>query len=1086
MIEILYTAYTQKQEVPLREVTNPRSSCLYADFPSVFQNKTKIQKNLPFFADLCYNDMLEIFGKGKEGNGMTAAEKLERAKSGDRSAYDLLCADSADRLYAAAVLALGRPEDARDAVKNAFRDGYAQIAQIRDGAHLQAWLSRELTKHLVARIKEYRAEGIKPSGEDRFSNLPSLDRIVCAIAYAFHYNIHEISVITGLKEETVEKKLSDSEKKLGEEKAAVLRKLEELRFPEEKQKKLSVPSPSGVRPNQIEPPAPEKDLTAKEKARSSGEKSDAPAPAAETGTAAGGKPLDAKTFIGVISGQRITGKEFLQLIGNTRISNDVYREIQENPNLTKGRLIELLENSPLTSEDYYKLLSAIKRRNELLEWKEKKEQEQRRQTKQAGLFTMERKKSAPAQNKKETRVEKTGPFTPPINTAVLGQLSGEEPEEPEKKKKRGRSEDTGAFTPPINTAMLGQLSGEESEEPEKKKKRGRSEETGAFPPPVDPAALGRRPGEEPERSAPRKKPDAPASEVFRPTVPDLGDDDEAESPRREKYKGKEFFIDDDVYYRGVNNGKLAFCAVCAALLIAGSFGIRFLTTGTALPTEKETLDEPPPSVPTVTIESAADVLAAAAEMKSRVQKNTLQPYRTGAQPYSEPLTDDFRAAGDSLYFLRQGAIRAVTLSPEAPRVSAELPLSADGDLIGFTAYEDRVCLVYDEEGASVRVEVYDKALSPIETYRQDGRYSALWIGDGIFTLVTSVTPAGGHTVLPSYRIGETKQTLGVEEILIADNAVCGGFSVIGTVSGGEPRVSAVLGGYDTYAAFDGDRITLLLPDWNTTHLIRLRRIGTGTELLSQETVRGECYGADCLSAEGDCIVSYNSAEGMLIAQKKTEEGYARLEGFAEGERLSGVSYLDGMAYIVTETENETKLYCVDFTGEEPMAAEANPNAVYYEKLSGFGENLIGLSAESDADGKRTALLLSIYGYGKESGLSVLRSARIGVDENTAPEYARYLSGDAEENNERIAVSEDGKYAAVSYVAFDGISEIERFVCFADNGLSLDKTAELSFYDIQSKDRIVAIRDGILYAVTDHRITTVDLATGEKTEFRAEG
>ncbi len=1039
---------------------------------------------------------------------MTAAEKLECAKNGDRSAYDLLCADSADRLYAAAVLSLGRSEDAREAVKNAFRDGYARIAQMRDGAHLQAWLSRELTKHLVARIKEYRAEGVEPRGEGRFSELPSLDRIVCAMSYAFHYNIHEISVITGLKDETVERKLIDSEKKLGEEKAAVLREIEGIRFPEEKQKKLAVPVPAEVRPNRTEPPMPERDLPPEEKPlpedrhllekEAPDGKSDETKPAAETESASGGKPLDARTFIGVISAQRIKGKEFLQLIGNTRISNDVYREIQENPNLTKGRLIELLESSPLTSEDYYKLLSAVKRRNELLEWKEKKE-EQRRQTEQAGLFTVERKKpsaaekplpakknaekSAPAQNKKETRPENTGPFTPPVNTAVIGRLSGEEEEKPAKNKKGARPENTGAFTPPVNTAVIGRLSGEEEEKPAKKKKVVRPENTGAFTPPVNTAVLGQLSGEE-EKPAPRKKPDAPAPEVFRPTVPDLGDDEEAEKPRREKYKGKEFFIDDDVYYRGVNNGKLAFCAVCAVLLIAGSFGIRFLMTGTVLPTEKEIIDAPVPSSPTVTIESDADVLAAASEMKSRVQKNILLPYRTGAQPYSEPLTDDFRAAGDSLYFLRQGALRAVSLSPEAPRVSAELPLSADGGLIGFTAREDRVYLVYDEEGASVRVEVYDKALSPIETYRQDGRYSALWIGDGIFTLVTSVTPAGGHTVFPRYGIGETEQALGYEEILLADGAVCGGFSVIGTVSGGEPRVSAVLGGYDTYAVFDGDRITLLLPDWNTTHLIRLRRIGTGTELLSQETVRGECYGADCLSAEENCIVSYNSAEGTLIAQKKTEEGYVRLEGFAAGERLSGVSYLDGIAYIVTETESETKLYCVDFTGEEPMAAEANPNAVYYEKLSGFGENLIGLSAESDADGKRTALLLSVYGYDKENGLSVLRSARIGVDEKTAPEYARYLSGDAEENSERIAVSEDGKYAAVSYVAFDGISEIERFVCFADNGSFLEKAAELSFYDIQSKDRVAAIRDGILYAVTDHMIMTVDLATGEKTEFRA--
>ncbi|MDE7233579.1 MAG: hypothetical protein K2N29_00785, partial [Ruminiclostridium sp.] len=89
--------------------------------------------------------------------------------------------------------------------------------------HLQAWLSRELTKHLVARIKEYRAEGIEPFGGGQFSKLPSLDRIVCAMSYAFHYNIHEISVITGLKDETVERKLIDSEKKLGAEKAAVLR-----------------------------------------------------------------------------------------------------------------------------------------------------------------------------------------------------------------------------------------------------------------------------------------------------------------------------------------------------------------------------------------------------------------------------------------------------------------------------------------------------------------------------------------------------------------------------------------------------------------------------------------------------------------------------------------------------------------------------------------------------------------------------------------------------------------------------------------------------------------------------------------------
>lgn len=945
---------------------------------------------------------------------MTAAEKLERAKNGDRSAYDLLCGESADGLYAVALFTLGRSGDAREAVLNAFRDGYARIAQIRDGAHLRAWLARELTKHLVAKIKELRAEGTEPAGTGPFAALPSLDRIVCALAHVFHYSVHEISVITGLPPETVERKLSESERKLGAAKEPLSQRIAEIRFPGEKQKKLSVPA--AVSEARQKPPKPSE--------------SEEP-PKTD---AAGGKPLDARTFIGVVSAQRIKGKDFLQLIGNTRISNDVYREIRENPNLTKERLISLLESSPLTSEDYYKLLSAVKQRSELLEWKEKKEERRKRTeaadqsaaggetAKKTPAARTDAGTSAPAPKKKENRAEKTGPFTPLVNTGVIGRLSGEadEPEETDGKRQR--------------------------------------------------AALP-------------KKPDAPAPEVFRPVLPDFGDEEETERPRREKYKGKEYFIDDDVYYRGVNNGKLAFCAVCMALLFAGSFGIRFLTTGSALPTGEAPPVVTPAPPPAVIIESDADVLSAAAEMKSRVQRNALLPYRTGAEPYSAPLTDDFRAAGDTLYFLRQGSLRAVSLSPENPSAPAELPLSADGALIGFTAREDRVYLVYDEDGAAVRVEVLDKALSPLGVYRQDGRYAALRIGDGLFTLITSVTPEGGRTVLPGYRLGDEAHTLGYEEIALAGGAVCGGFSVIGTVSGGEARVSAVLGGYDTYAAFDGDRIMLILPDWNTTHLLRFRLIGTGTELLSEETVRGECYGADCVSAEGDCIVSYNSAKGHLIAQKKTEEGYALLEGFAPGERLSGVSFLDGTAYIVTETESGTKLYCVDFTGAEPAAAEANPNAVYYEKLAGFGESLIGLSAESDADGNRTALLLTVYGYEKTNGLSALRSARITVDENTAPEYARYLSGDAEENSERIAVSEDGRYAAVSYVAFDGISEIERFVCYADNGSALEKAAELSFYDIQSADRFTALRDGVFYAVTDHLLTAVELSTGEKKEFR---
>lgn len=989
---------------------------------------------------------------------MTAAEKLERAKTGDEYAYGLLCNDSADGLYAVAVLTLNRPEDAQAAVKNAFRDGFASIAQIKDGAHMRAWLARELTKHLVAQIKDYRAREIDLPEEDAFSKLASLDRIVCALRYTFRYNAREIALITGLKEETVKRKLDDSDKKLGKTKTEILMRIAGIKLPdelktpelpkEEKLKKLTVPTAS--------------ENKAKKKEQSP-------------------QRLDAKTFIGVITAQKIKGKEFLQLMGNTRISNDVYREIRENPDLTRERLIELLEASPLTSEDYYKLLSAVKRRNELVERKEQAEQ-QRRQAEAAGLFTLGQKKSdekreepAPPEEKpseKPARAEKPKTVSAPKSSPKTENKSALNIKAKPPISLRGADPSrTGPFQPIVNTAVLDRLS-DGADFGEEKGRKSSAEKI------ASPKKTEQRPEPIPA------KPDAPEPSAFRPAPPVFDEEDEeavSAAPTREKYKGREFFIDDDVYYRGVNNGKLAFCAVCAVLLLAGGFGIRLLTTGSALPTEKRIETEAPAEA--VVIASDEDVLTAAAAMKSRVQHNSLVSYRTSGEPYAEPLTTDFCETDEYLYSLGEGSVRAVLLSPENPRIAATLPLDPEKELIGFTARGNRFYLVSREKDNAVCVEAYDGTLHLTEQYRQDGRFVAINAEEEFFTLITAVDPET-NPKLPTYRIGETKKTVGYESVTAAEGAVCGGFSVIGTVSGGEARVSAVLGGYDAYASFDGDQITLLLPDWNTTHLLRFRRIGTSAELLSSEKIRGECYGADCLNKAGDCAVTYNSAEGYLTVQKKTEEGYTALEGFAAGEKLSGVSFSDTLAYIVTEVGEEMKLYCVDLSGEEPQAADANPNAVYFDRLAAFGENLIGLSAESDENGARTALLLSVYGYTDEPIL--LRTARVTVDENTAPEYARYLSGDAEANNARIAVSEDGAYAAISCVYFDGLSEIERFLCFRDNGLALEPITELYLYDIQSRDRFAAIRGRLLYAVTDSSITVIDLESGERRYFPIEG
>jgi len=167
---------------------------------------------------------------------VTFTEYLKTARDGDKNAYGMLCNDSADGLYAIAYLTLNTSEDAEEAVRSAFSDGFSAINRIKDRGHLRAWLARELTKHIVNRLKQYRAGG-EPAPEDTdarriFSQLSGLDRLVCSLNLTYGYDSHEISIITGLTEEAVARKLEISDKKLGAQKAAVSRCIMGCKAPE--------------------------------------------------------------------------------------------------------------------------------------------------------------------------------------------------------------------------------------------------------------------------------------------------------------------------------------------------------------------------------------------------------------------------------------------------------------------------------------------------------------------------------------------------------------------------------------------------------------------------------------------------------------------------------------------------------------------------------------------------------------------------------------------------------------------------------------------------------------------------------------
>ena len=1076
---------------------------------------------------------------------MTFTEYLKTARDGDKNAYGMLCNDSADGLYAIAYLTLNTSEDAEEAVRGAFSDGFLAINRIKDRGHLRAWLARELTKHIVNRLKQYRAEG-EPTPEDTdahriFSQLSGLDRLVCSLSLTYGYDSHEISIITGLTEEAVARKLEISDKKLGAQKAAVSRCIMGCKAPEslyttEKPRLIPFNPPPYVtqtidinseatetppsakkiefsdisekpQPVQeqasIETPA-EAEIPTENKAEKIefSDISEKPQPVQEqTSTEKHSAPreIDARMFIGIISAQHIKGGEFLQLMGNTRISNSAYREIEQNPNLTKERLITLLEESGLTTADYYKLLTAVKQRNGHIAHEndsdtrsftpeesaelQKKENETVRAAAQPVPTRANAEKSEkpeeihPAKPRVIEPVDKPSESVPKENadplsvTTILGSL-GKEPEEVRPAKPR--------VIEPVDKPSESVPEKEAAEEPPEQPYRPDFDASSiALTTEIDEPIM---PDEPVAPAKPKVLTPPEPPRVENPLVTEINENED-----REKYKSNEFFYDDNAYEPGVNNGKIIFCAVCAVLLIAGSFGIRYAQTGSFIPTEKPAVSTDSPEnsaeIDPSAIVTDDDVKAAVNKLTLREQKNNLDEYYSG-RAYENPLKNDVVEIGDVMYLYSKNTLRAVELNEENPALIGEAELSENGDFIGFTANEKYVYAISETaqtetERKGVSVAIYDGKLNLLNTYKQDGSYDDILVGNETLTLFTSLNTFGEENALPSYEFNGKSCILTREDIEIPENVAYNGFSVFGTISADEVRAQAVLGGYDSYAVTSRDSFTLLIPDFNKTYALKYRIIGLNAELQSQESFNGECFGKSCADSSGNIFVAYDSAAGCTKIQKKINGEYVSIGSLGAGERLSGVSFSGDLVYIVTTSaDGAATLYCGDTSGSALAEITPDPDAVYTHRLSGYKNDLIGLLAIAGENGERTGLRLNVYGY--DGKLEELYGTDITVDEKTAPEYARYLSGDAEKNSSLIAVG-DG-YVAVSCVYFDGVSEIERFLCFKDTGESFETAADIMLFDIQSDYRCLSIRNGILYIVTDSTIVTVDIESGNATGY----
>ena len=106
---------------------------------------------------------------GRKGTlGAAQSDAVERARTGDRAAFEVLVRSRVDRLHRTACAILGNEADAYDATQDAFLSAWQQLPRLRDVDAFDAWLTRIIVNACRMRLRARRAvrevQPIEPDG----------------------------------------------------------------------------------------------------------------------------------------------------------------------------------------------------------------------------------------------------------------------------------------------------------------------------------------------------------------------------------------------------------------------------------------------------------------------------------------------------------------------------------------------------------------------------------------------------------------------------------------------------------------------------------------------------------------------------------------------------------------------------------------------------------------------------------------------------------------------------------------------------------------------------------------------------------
>lgn len=574
------------------------------------------------------------------------------------------------------------------------------------------------------------------------------------------------------------------------------------------------------------------------------------------------------------------------------------------------------------------------------------------------------------------------------------------------------------------------------------------------------------------------------------------------------YKGSAFFDDDDTYRPGINRGKTITAAVLAVLLIGGSFGIRYMNTGSFLVADNTLVKEEK-------AETYEDIFAAMSELSSTVESAVKsQPlYSINGETVDSPTIGSVAICGDYMLVCNENELQIIQsigsqlkLSDIVSYTDTLLGVTVCGDyIITVSECEKTIPFSYNyiienEDGTTQSIPTDDTMTKSYvclrvldsgnpsnvtSTIMQSGTLVDLIKGDSSLYIITSdsisekAVDSVKQTYLPHILTDDEASYPEVSDILLPGNSTAKGYVVFGTLSLGSSLTTSI-------TACAGGSGQLVIPDDETLYVMQnsekntaLVKYSVGPDKIIFNSVTG-------LDGQTNTACGLNSDDGNLRVTTSSDDGMNLLILDSELNVISQMKQIGAEetavstcfdtinAYIVTETDSGNSVYGINTLYPDDLTTLSAVNAkINSVKLHRWSDSLsLTLTADADESGNRTGLVLTMYDI--SDGFKELSSVTITAETSVSGDWNRYLSSPAETDVNAIYGSEEDGIIIIPVQYFDGISEIEKYLVFTyDEANGLVESGSVVAYDLRSEIMLAAIGEGKFFAIWDKRIICAD-------------